>query len=105
MLQTMKPRLRKIVDEVTLIRCASGSGIIREEVWVDANGSVKRFNLAFINHFLCKVDHGRVLGYDNSHGHPHRHFKGRSEPVTIDSYAEIRENFIAEAAILRWEKP
>ena len=39
----------KVTDEAALIRCTAGDGLIREEVWKDAEGKVIRFNLAFIN--------------------------------------------------------
>ena len=38
----------KVTDEAALIRCTAGDGLIREEVWKDAEGKVIRFNLAFI---------------------------------------------------------
>jgi hypothetical protein len=67
-----KRTLWKVVDEVSRVRCASGPGVIREEVWQDAAGEVSRYNLAFINHFMMREDNGRVLGYDNGHGYHHR---------------------------------
>jgi hypothetical protein len=42
------------------------------------------------------VDHGRVLGFDNSHGYHHRHFMGKVEPVEYTSYDEIAERFFRE---------
>ena len=60
------------MDEEALVSCASGPGLLREEVWVDATGIVVRYNLAFINHFMTSKDNGRVLGYDNAHGTHHR---------------------------------
>jgi hypothetical protein len=57
-----------VVDEVAQIRCVSGMGMIREEVWQDDTGRVAKYNLAFINHGLFRGDNGRVLGYDNAHG-------------------------------------
>jgi hypothetical protein len=43
--------LRKVVDEVTPVRCAAGRGLIREEVWLDADQEIARYNLAFIKSF------------------------------------------------------
>ena len=64
---------------------------LREEVWRTGDGVVTRYNLAYINHLVCQRDHGRVLGYDNNHGHHHRHFMGRVtvvvEFVDYDSLA------------------
>jgi hypothetical protein len=50
-----------MIDEETLVLCASGTGLIREEVWIDGAGEVGRYNLAFINHFMTREDNGRVL--------------------------------------------
>jgi Family of unknown function (DUF6516) len=100
-----KRSLRKVVDEVTPVRCAAGRGLIREEVWQDADGEIARYNLAFINHFLMSTDNGRVLGYDNSHGHHHRHFKGVVEPFEYVDYQGVRDCFDDEVRELREELP
>jgi hypothetical protein len=97
-------RPRKVVDETTQVRCASGRGIIREEVWQSANGEVLRYNLAFICHMLCTEDNGRVLGYDNQHGHHHRHFKGSVQPFNYAEYDKLLLRFLAEVEVLRKEK-
>ena len=67
-----KKRPRKIVDEEHTLRCAGKLGLLREEVWVNADEVVVRYNLAFIHHGLASKDNGRVLGYDNQHGRHHR---------------------------------
>jgi len=100
-----KRRLRKIVDEETVVSCETGVGIMREELWVDESGEIARYNLAFINHFLCNVDNGRVLGYDNRHGSHHRHFKGKVEPFIYEAYDLLLERFRVEMNILRKGKP
>ncbi len=41
-------------------------------------------------------DNGRVPGYDNSHGHHHRHFKGTVETVAFHDYDLILARFILE---------
>jgi len=99
-----KRKLRKVVDEVSPVRCVSGPGLIREEVWHDATGEVVRYNLAFINHFLTNRDSGRVLGYDNQHSHHHRHFKGTVENFAFVSYDETLDRFRDEVIVLRTEK-
>ena len=100
-----KPREpRKVVDETTQVRCALGKGIIREEVWQDSHGAVVKYNLAFINHALCAADNGRVLGYDNSHGHHHRHYAGTEEKFTFVSYEKLLERFLKEVRELRNKK-
>lgn len=96
-----KKRLRKTIDEVALVSCESGPGLIREEIWQDESGKVARYNLAFINHYLTSKDNGRVLGYDNAHGLHHRHFFGTVEPVSIASFAEAARLFRDEVKELR----
>lgn len=96
--------LVKTVDESAVIRCAVGTGIIREEVWTNASGTEVRYNLAFINHLLFAGDNGRVLGYDTAHGYLHRHYTGAVTKVEPTSYSEILERFIAEIGELRKKK-
>jgi len=94
---------RKVVDETTVIRCAKGRGLIREEVWQNESGEVVRYNLAFICHQLCTSDNGRVLGYDNQHDHHHRHFMGQEESFHYAGYEVVLGRFLGEVEILRKE--
>lgn len=89
------------MDETTEVSCAGGRGVIREEVWQDSKSSLAKYNLAFVNHFLCSVDHGRVLGYDNKHGTHHRHFMGEENAVAFQSYEKLLRRFLAEVKTLR----
>src|SRR5579875_1577134 len=76
----MKPR--KVIDDLHTVRSQSGQrGKIREEVWVDEQGQVVKYNLAYINFTLYAADNARILGYDNAHGYHERHFKGSAEKV------------------------
>jgi hypothetical protein len=50
-------------------------------------------------------DNGRVLGYDNGHGHHHRHFKGAVEAFEYESYRSLRDRFDDEVRLLRKELP
>ena len=43
-----RARLRKKTDCRTEFWCAGGIAIVREEVWVDENDLVVRYNLAFL---------------------------------------------------------
>lgn len=99
-----KRRLRKTIDEEALVSCVSGPGLVREEVWEDEAGKVVRYNLAFVNHFMMTSDNGRVLGYDNAHGHHHRHFYGAVEEISVASYEDLAVLFRDEVRILRSEK-
>lgn len=82
---------RKIIDRTFAIARKRGNGSIRYEVW-EANGVVTRYNLAYINHLIYSGDNGRVVGYDNRHGH-HRHYKGVVEPINPSGFAEIEKRF------------
>ena len=93
--------LRKTLDETNVVRCRLGTGVIREEVWQNAEGEVVRYNLAFINHSLFSNDNGRVLGYDNQHGHHHRHYTGGREQFAFVSYARVLARFLKEVRHLR----
>jgi hypothetical protein len=42
------------------------------------------------------VDNGRVVGYDNAHGHGHRHFMGRVEPAEFSTYEDLNRRFLEE---------
>ncbi len=79
-------RLVKIVDETPEISRRRGNGKLRREVWVDADGKVVRFNLAFINRDIHRGDNGRVLGYDSQRGVWHRHHLGEVTPVEAKSF-------------------
>ncbi|MDA8151850.1 MAG: DUF6516 family protein [Acidithiobacillus sp.] len=87
---------RKLVDEVHRISRRRGNGQLRREVWISEDCKVSRYNLAYINHALCAVDNGRVVGYDNQHGYHHRHYFGAVYPVDFVSFEEIEAAFEAE---------
>jgi hypothetical protein len=91
----------KATDEAAFVRCVSGDGLIQVEVWKDAKGKVVRYNLAFINFHLFAKDNGRVLGYDTSHGPPHRHFAGTVELIEDTPYDVVFDRFIEEVQELK----
>lgn len=95
--------LIKKVDETVRVRCATGIGVIREEVWVDQHNRIAKYNLAFINHRLCNTDNGRALGYDNAHGAHERHFKGAATSFAFTSYEALLGIFLDEVRALREE--
>lgn len=95
--QGSKLILIKTEDVEDHLRCASGSkAIYREEVWEDGAGRVVKYNLAFIHFGLCQRDHGRMLGYDNAHGHHERHFMGEAQEVEYLSYDVTLRKFHEE---------
>lgn len=83
----------KIIDDSHNISRKRGNGQLRREVWVDAQGKVTRYNLAYINHALHGGDNGRVVGYDNQHGYHHRHHFGVVTSVNFTSFEDIEDQF------------
>lgn len=71
--------------------------MVKIEAWEDSKGHIAKYSIAYINHFICTDDNGRVLGYDNSHGHHHKHVRG--EIYSVDdfvSYYDLVERFEQE---------
>ncbi len=94
-------RLRKVTDYESDFRCAGGVGILREDVWVDKEEQVVRYNLAFLLPHLFRADHGRILGFDNAHGIHERHFMGRVKPVEFQGYQATARRFYREVEEIR----
>lgn len=92
---------KKLIDEVHHISRKRGNGQLRREVWVDERGEVTRYNLAYINHAICALDNGRVVGYDNQHGYHHRHYLGDMHSVDFVSFEEIEARFEEDWMALR----
>ena len=69
----------------------------------DERGNVVSYSLAYIDPTICSKDNGRALGYDNSHGYHHRHYKGKMEPVDFTSFTELEQRFEMEVRELRNE--
>ena len=55
-----------------------------------------KYSLAYINPRVCGLDNGRVLGYDNSHDHHHRHFMGTTEHIDFKSFEDLSRRFRSE---------
>lgn len=91
----------KIINEQHVISAKKGNGILRREVWVDSEGKISRYNLAYINHKLFSGDNGRVIGFDNAHGYHHRHYFGNVEAVNFISYEDTEVLFETEWLALR----
>ena len=70
--------------------------MLRREIWVDRQGKVARYNLAYVNHLLHPGDNGRVLGYDSAHGSHHRHYKGKIAAVKFESFEQLEGRFQKE---------
>ena len=70
------PNEYQLQNERHEIKPKSGGGTLRYEVWGymrDGATVVTRYNIAYINHSVCQLDNGRVLGYDNAHNYHHSH--------------------------------
>ncbi len=102
----MKKKSRKIKteylieDDAITLHKSKGNGVLRRQVWVDDQGKVTRYSLAYINHLLYTGDNGRVLGFDNAHGYHHKHFMGKIEPVNFSDFLEIEKQFQQEFEVL-----
>jgi hypothetical protein len=46
----------------------------------------------------------RVLGYDNAHGHDHRHYEGKSEPYRFKSIRALLGDFKRDLSKLRLQE-
>lgn len=92
----MAASLRKVVDERLYLSKTKGGGVLRREIWVDRQGRVARYDLAYVNHLIYAGDNGRVLGYDSAHGNHHRHYKGKIATVRFDNFEELEARFEKE---------
>lgn len=79
-------------DDVNIPR-KLGGGKLKELVIQDEHGKLVHYSLAYINPLIYAGDNGRVLGYDNSHGSPHKHYLGNITPEPHLSWQKIREKF------------
>lgn len=74
-----------------------GGGVLKELVEQEVpSWKLRHYSLAYMNPLIFAGDNGRVLGYDNTHGYPHRHFMGKITPEPELSWEEIREKFEME---------
>jgi len=97
---TPKPKISRILERERFeLSAKSGGGILQYEVWgYQEKGKtiVTRYNLAHINPAIFAGDNGRVLGYDNAHGHHHRHYTGCVDPFEFESYTSVLDKFQEE---------
>jgi hypothetical protein len=61
------------------------------------------YDLAFINHPVSANDNGRVLGYDDTHGHHGRHSAGQNRSFPL-CYEKLLERFLKEVREVRGKK-
>ena len=89
-------KLIKLFDETINIPEKSGNGTLKILASIDEKGELIRYSLTYVNHRLCHIDNGRVLGYDNSHGYHHKHYMGKEEPVDFENYEDTAKKFDLE---------
>ena len=94
-----KVKLKTVMDETTKLPDKQGNGILRILIKADKQNKVKRYSLAYVNHKISRIDNGRVLGYDNSHGYHHRHCMGKEEAIEFKNFESVAERFESE-----WKK-
>jgi len=75
--------------------------ILKEESWINDDGKVTRYSLAYIDPLVSPKDNGRLLGYDNAHGRHHRHFMGVESSYEFRGYDDLLSRFYEEVAALR----
>ena len=74
-----------------------GGGLIKEYAEIDMDsGRLWRYSLVYVNPMIHSHDNGRVLGYDNAHGRPHRHFMGEITPEPDLPWDQVSEKFHRE---------
>lgn len=97
------PKETLLEQERFELKLKSGGGLLSYEVWgYQENGktAVTRYNLAYINHSICQIDNGRVLGFDNAHDYHHRHYMGEVTAVEFTSYEATLEKFQQEWLVI-----
>ena len=97
------PVAKKVVDETIYLTRPRRGALLKEEVWRAGDGRIVKYSLAYINVMVCPVDNGRVLGYDNSHDHHHRHYMGRQWPFDFTGYEALAVRFYSEVKEL-WRR-
>jgi len=100
---TARRAAEKVVDETIYLKRPRRGALLKEEVWWDKGGQVVKYSLAYVNPAICTVDNGRVLGYDNSHDHHHKHFMGTRESFDFTAYEALAVRFYDEVQKL-WRK-
>lgn len=97
-----KPKRSEPIQSIVNVGHLTGKrrgAIVKEEI-MQRGAAVVKYALAYINPRICGADNGRVLGYDNSHGHHHRHFMGQVSSVDFPGYEALLDRFQGEVAEL-----
>ena len=101
----MARRKRESKDEIDPARSSrdefypkgrKGGVVVRIQTDYSRGGRLFRYSPALIDTHRTGLDGGRVLGYDNAHGHHHRHCDGKIETIEFESYESIEKRFESE---------
>jgi len=93
----MLPGLLIHAPDMMRIPARLGGGIVKEYAEIErATGKLWRYSAVYINPAIYARDNGRVLGYDNAHGYPHRHYMGKITCEPELPWNEIRDKFRRE---------
>lgn len=67
-----------------------GGGIVKIEAWENEKGQIVKYGMAYITPLIFSGDHGRVIGYDNTHDFHLKHNLGEiSEVNDFSNYQEL----------------
>ena len=86
----------KMADDIYMVPWEEGNGQIRREVWVDKEGKITHYYLAYLNQDAFPGDDGMVLGYDYNNGNLNRHLMGTETAIEFSSLVEVEEQFNKE---------
>lgn len=87
---------RLIVNEKHSLPKREGNGHLVRKIWVNAQDEIVKYSLVYINENITLKDNSRVLGYDNSHGHHHKHRMGVESSIKFDSFEDMEAQFLQE---------
>ena len=83
----------KVADDIFMVPWYEGNGLIRREVWVDKQGKVAHYHLAYFNQEIFPGDAGRVMGYDYIDGTLKSHLMGTVEKSEFSTLEELEQRF------------
>jgi hypothetical protein len=94
---TKHDAFNKVVNEIYVVPKKHGGGTVKIEAWEDQGGNIVKYSMAYINPLIFADDHGRIIGYDNTHEYHHKHYLGETFPVEdFTSYEDLVERFEQE---------
>jgi hypothetical protein len=83
----------KIADDIYMVPWSEGNGQIRREAWVDMEGKISRYILAYINQDSLADDEGRVLGFVFDNGVVNCHQMGEVSAGEFSTLEALEEEF------------